>query len=180
MIIMMWHPIGSQVACKVVFRPMPSGGVCKVSGDPLRVPTKGPIKCKSFRVTCKRVLCVCLGKCMVVTPLHMSPYQPPSPVQCRHSCLRPTQCDLTVLHMPSPSASCLSSKRIFRVCSWTSAVCTMCPSFLGILGLGSHSSEGLMGGSWLFRVLGFISGLLVFTLDCFLSSLDLLFNYEAL
>lgn len=58
MMMMMWHPIGSQVACKVVFRPMPSGGVCKASGDPLKVPSEGPIECESFRVTCKHAYCV--------------------------------------------------------------------------------------------------------------------------
>lgn len=48
---MMWHPIGSQVACKVVFRPMPSGSVCKVSGDPLKALSN--VACESFGVTCK-------------------------------------------------------------------------------------------------------------------------------
>ena len=57
MTIMMWHPIGSQVACKVVFRPMPSDGACQVSGDPLKAPSEGPIECESFRVTCKHAYC---------------------------------------------------------------------------------------------------------------------------
>lgn len=51
-------------------------------------------------------------------PRHL-PHLPPSPVQCRLSCPCPTQCDLTVLHMPSPSASCLSSQTVLRGPSWT-------------------------------------------------------------
>lgn len=39
------HPIGSQVACEVTFRPMPSGRVCKVSRDPLQASSEGTIEC---------------------------------------------------------------------------------------------------------------------------------------
>ena len=121
MMMMMWHPISSQVACKVVFGEMPSGGVCKVSGEPLKVPSEGPTECKSSRTTCKHAYCVSawgnawlwhLPPSKSISPLS-------SPVQWRHSRLCQTQCDLPILHMPSPSASCLSSKTILKVCSWT-------------------------------------------------------------
>lgn len=77
MMMMMWHPIGSQVACKVVFRPMPSGGECKVRIH-LKLRLKPPLS----------------------DPPPPPLPAPPPPPQCRHSCLCPTQCDLTVLHVP--------------------------------------------------------------------------------
>ncbi len=158
-IIMMWHPIGSQVACKVVFRPMPSGGVCKVSWDPLKAPSEGPIECKSFRVTRKHAYCVWLGKCMVVAPPSHLPHLVPTPVQYRHSCL----CPLTVLHMPSPSASCLSSKWVLRVHSLTFGVLKVCSSsLLGILGFCFWGFESVIGCSWPFRVSGYVPGSLGF------------------
>lgn len=78
---MMWHPISSQVACKVVFREMSSGGVCKVSGDPLKVPSEGPTECKSSRTTCKHAYSVCvpgeMHGCDTSHPPNPSPLSPP-------------------------------------------------------------------------------------------------------
>lgn len=54
----LWRPVGLQVACQVALSPVPSGGACQVSGDPLKVPSEGPAECKSFRVTCKHAYCV--------------------------------------------------------------------------------------------------------------------------
>lgn len=121
----MWHPIGSQVACKVVFRPMPSGRLCKASGDPLKEPSsEGPIECESFRVTCKHASCVCLGKCMVVTattttssfPRSHPPY-PPSPPhrpQCSADSLVYVQ-----LSVISLSSTCRAFLTVVSVPRWT-------------------------------------------------------------
>lgn len=62
------HPGGLQVACPPLGS-VPSGRVCQVSGDPLKVPSEGPTECTSCRVTCKHAYCVSAwGECMVVTP----------------------------------------------------------------------------------------------------------------
>lgn len=114
---MMWHPIGSQVACKVVFRPMPSGRVCNVSGDPLKALSNVVWVLRGHKQTC--VLCICLGKCMVMTP---PPAQYPSPNPFSSAVQTLLSMSFSVWsHRPphaKASASCLSSKTFSRVHSW--------------------------------------------------------------
>lgn len=55
-----WRPGGLQVVCLGALSPVPSGGVCPVSGDPLKVPSEGPTRVlQGHMQTC--VLFVCLG-----------------------------------------------------------------------------------------------------------------------
>lgn len=55
-----WRPGGLQVVCPVALSLVPSGGVCQVSGDPLKVPSEGPTQVlQGHMQTC--VLFVCLG-----------------------------------------------------------------------------------------------------------------------
>lgn len=86
MMTIMWHPMGSQVAYKVVFRPVAIWQYVKCLGtlyclkksvNPVRPDANTHNACPPGL------------KCMVVTAVPLNPSS--SPVQCRHFCLRPTR-----------------------------------------------------------------------------------------
>lgn len=113
-----WRPVGLQVACQAALSPVPSGGACQVSGDPLKVPSEGPTECKSFRVTCKHAYCVSAwGGMHGCDPPPPTPSPLDRPQSSADTLVSVLLCDLTVLRMPSHPASRLSSKTICRVSS---------------------------------------------------------------
>lgn len=110
------------------------------------------------------VLCVCLGKCMVVTP----PTPTPTPLTQHIPYLPPPRAVQTLLSMSNsvwshrpPHAKPFCQLSQFQKGSFLEFLgflrCVPCP--LGILGFYSPSSEGLRICSWPFRVFGFLPGL---------------------
>lgn len=94
------RPGGLQVVCQVALSPVPSGGVCQVSGDPLKVPSEGPTHVLQGHVqTC--VLFVCLGGMHGCDPHYPPPLTPPPIVpSAAQTRLSPSSCVI------SPSSAC--------------------------------------------------------------------------
>lgn len=79
---MMWHPIGSQVACKVVFRPMPSGRLCKCLGTHLKHCLKALLSASpSGSLANMRTVCL-PGEMHGCDPPSHLPHLTPPPPQC--------------------------------------------------------------------------------------------------